>query len=62
MINPYWEPLAFAIQSCRTERWPRVIDTSRGSPDDFREFGVEEAIGSSTYVVQRRLVVVLLEG
>ena len=62
MINPYWEPLAFAIQSGRTERWLRVIDTSRDSPDDFLEFGVEEAIGSSTYVVQRRLVVVLLEG
>ena len=62
MINAYWEPLAFAIQSRRTERWLRVIDTSRDSPDDFREFGAEEAIGSSTYVVQPRSVVVLLEG
>ena len=62
MINAYWEPLAFAIQSGRTERWLRVIDTSRDSPDDFLEFGVEEAIGSSTYVVQPRSVVVLLEG
>src|SRR5690606_26759217 len=32
MINAYWEALAFTIQSRRTERWLRVIDTSRDSP------------------------------
>jgi glycogen operon protein len=61
MINAYWEPLAFAIQRGPAETWLRVIDTSRDSPDDFREPGAEVAIGSTTYVVEPRSVVVLIE-
>lgn len=61
MINAYWEPLAFSIQSGPADEWLRVIDTSRDSPDDFREPGAEMAISSPTYVVAPRSLVVLIE-
>jgi glycogen operon protein len=61
MINTYWEPLTFTIQSGPAGRWSRVIDTARDSPDDFRERGAELPIVSLTYEVQPRSVVVLQE-
>jgi glycogen operon protein len=61
MINAYWEPLTFTIQSGPADRWARVIDTARDSPDDFRERGTETPMVSLTYDVQPRSVVVLQE-
>jgi len=61
MINVYWEPLTFTIQSGPADRWLRVIDTSRESPDDFLEPDAEVPIDQLQYMVQSRSVVVLLQ-
>jgi glycogen operon protein len=61
MINAYWQPLAFTIQAEPAERWALVIDTSQESPNDFCEPGREYPLGSLTYIVRPRSVVVLLE-
>jgi len=55
------EPLTFAIQSGPADRWARVIDTSRHSPDDFCEPGDEILVDSLAFVVEPRAVVVLVE-
>jgi glycogen operon protein len=61
MINAYWEPLTFAIQSGPAHAWHRVIDTSRRSPDDFCAPGAELPVRSPSYVVPPRSVVVLVD-
>jgi glycogen operon protein len=61
MINAFWEPLTFTIQNGPAEKWTRVADTSKESPDDFLEPGNERPLVSLTYLVQPRSVVVLLE-
>jgi glycogen operon protein len=60
MISAYWEPLTFTIQEGAPGTWRRVIDTARESPDDLREPGTEAALGSLTYPVAPRSVVVLI--
>jgi glycogen operon protein len=60
MINAYWEPLTFTIQEGPPDRWKRVIDTERGSPDDLREPGQEAAVSAATYRVGPRSIVVLM--
>ena len=60
MANAYWGALSFSLQSSRGERWARVIDTGRESPDDFCEEGAELPVDGSTYLVQPRSVVVLI--
>jgi glycogen operon protein len=59
MINAYWEPLTFTIQSGRPERWSRVIDTSRASPGDILDPDIGAPLTSPTCIVQPRSVVVL---
>lgn len=61
MINAYWEPLSFTIQSGPAEKWRRVIDTSLESPNDIREPGDEVPILSPIYVVAPRSVVALID-
>ena len=60
MINAFWEDLVFTIQEGQSANWRRVIDTSLGSPDDFREPGQEPAVPSLHYLVKARSIVVLL--
>jgi isoamylase len=60
MVNAYWEPLTFTIQNGSPEEWVRVIDTGRDSPDDVCEPGAETPMGSLTYQVQPRSIVVLV--
>ena len=60
MVNAYWEPLTFTIQNGSPEEWVRVIDTGRDSPDDVCEPGAETPVGSLTYQVQPRSIVVLV--
>jgi glycogen operon protein len=61
MINAYREPLTFTIQSGPADRWTRVIDTGQECPQDFLEPGTHQALTSSTYIVQPRSVVVLIQ-
>jgi glycogen operon protein len=58
MINGYWEALTFTIQE--GGQWRRVVDTSRESPDDFREAGRAAPLDSPRYPVGPRSVVVLV--
>jgi isoamylase len=59
MINAYWEPVRFHIQEGRADDWTRIVDTSRPSPEDIVEPGVERPVGSLDYEVAPRSVVVL---
>jgi glycogen operon protein len=61
MINAYTEPLRFTIFDGLHKPWFRVVDTSRSSPDDMRVPGDEVQIIGSTFIVQPRSVVVLMQ-
>ena len=60
MINGYWEALDFTVQEGPPEKWRRVVDTGRDSPDDIREAGQEVALTSAPYAAAPRSVVVLV--
>jgi isoamylase len=60
MINAYWEELSFTVREGEAGEWQRVIDTSRESPDDFREPGEEIPLTSRNYLVSARSIVVLI--
>jgi glycogen operon protein len=59
MINAYWEPVRFHIQEGNAGDWKRVVDTSRGSPQDIAEPGGEWPVESLDYEVAPRSVVLL---
>jgi glycogen operon protein len=59
MINAYWEDLDFAIQE--GHGWKRAIDTNLPGPQDILDPGNEEPIGSASYRVKARSVVVLIK-
>ena len=60
MINAYWNDLDFVVQEGRADEWKRVVDTSLASPFDFSAPGAEPPLGSSTYTVKARSIVMLL--
>ncbi|MGH9463862.1 MAG: glycogen debranching protein, partial [Vicinamibacteria bacterium] len=60
MINAYSKDLTFVVQETNAGPWRRVIDTSRESPDDFREPGAEVPLDSRSYLVPARATVVLI--
>lgn len=59
MINAEPKDKVFHIQKGPGSEWRRVIDTSRKSPDDFREPGKEAGIRSDHYTVKAQSIVVL---
>ena len=61
MINAYTEALKFTIHDGLYKPWYRVIDTACASPDDILEPGSERQVFGSTYDVQPRSVVVLVQ-
>ena len=60
MINAERQDKNFTIHVGKSRDWRRVIDTSRKSPDDFREPGKEAVIRSDHYSVKARSIVVLI--
>jgi glycogen operon protein len=58
MINSYWQKLTFKIQEGNPGEWARVVDTSLPSPNDVVDVAVP--LGSASYVVDERSVVVLI--
>ncbi len=61
MLNAYWKTLGFALPSLpKGERWYRIVDTSKPSPEDFCEPEVAPMIEGTTYAVTARSSVVLL--
>jgi isoamylase len=60
MLNAYWETLAFELPPTLSN-WHRWIDTALDSPDDITRWDQAPAVSGSTYLVQPRSIVVLLE-
>jgi len=64
MVNAYWEPLAFQLPDPGSDHtpWRRCIDTALASPHDVSPWGDAPTLGSPTYRVEARSVVVLVAG
>jgi isoamylase len=60
MINAYWEPLTFSVCEGSPSDWLRVVDTSRGAPDDILSPGQEQPLTAGSYLVGARSIVVLM--
>jgi isoamylase len=64
MLNAYWERLTFELPSMGEQgnrRWHRWIDTFLPWPDDIRSWEEAPPVEESTYVVEPRSLVVLVE-
>ncbi len=64
MVNAYWEPLAFELPpvlNLQGKTWHRWIDTALEPPEDIGSWGHTAAVPGSTYLVQPRSIVVLME-
>ncbi len=62
MVNAYWEALDFEIPVLGDdhEPWRRCLDTFLASPDDACPWEDAAAVGSPTYLVQPRSLVLLM--
>ena len=64
MLNAYWERLTFALPTVSEQgvrRWRRWIDTALSSPDDISAWENAQPVPGSTYIVEPRSVVILVE-
>jgi isoamylase len=64
MLNAYWEPLRFELPTAgakRTRNWRRWIDTSLASPDDICAWEDAPTVSGSSYFVEARSLVLLVE-
>jgi isoamylase len=64
MLNAYWEPLPFElppVQNLQGKAWHRWIDTALDPPEDIGTWAHAPAVPGSTYPVQPRSIVVLME-
>jgi len=62
MMNMYWEPLEFEIPDLKDtgRSWYRAVDTFLPSPQDIAGAGEEVQVNGNSYLVQGRIVVVLI--
>jgi isoamylase len=60
MMNMFWEPVDMEIPQVAGRSWARAVDTSLASPSDIAEPGAETAWTASSYPVQPRSIVVLV--
>jgi glycogen operon protein len=64
MLSAYWEPLVFELPPIADENgqhWRRWIDTALPSPDDICAWELSPPVPQSTYLVQPRSVVILVQ-
>ena len=64
MLNAYWGPLTFElppVQNLQGKAWHRWIDTALDPPEDIGTWAHAPAVSGSTYPVQPRSIVVLME-
>ena len=64
MLNAYWEPLRFQLPPAGATThggWRRWIDTSLPSPDDIVEWEHAPVLADTSYLVQLRSIVFLVE-
>jgi glycogen operon protein len=63
MLNAYWHARTFALPPLpQGQRWHRIVDTARASPDDFCPPHAAPAVAGNTYRVTSRSAVVLMAG
>jgi isoamylase len=60
MVNGSRGALDFTVQHGAPEKWRRVVDTGRESPDDIREAEQEVVLTSARYAAVPRSGVVLV--
>jgi len=60
MMNMYWEPLDMGVPMIPGRQWTRVVDTSLPSPSDIADPGTEITCSGSSYRVNGRSIVVLV--
>ena len=64
MLNAYWEPLTFElppVEATTGQRWRRCIDTALPMPDDIQPWDTSPAVTQTTYTVQPRSAVFLVQ-
>lgn len=64
MLNAYWQPLIFELPPAGEQRngnWRRWIDTSSPSPDDICAWEKAPTVSGSSFVVEARSLVLLVE-
>jgi glycogen operon protein len=64
MLNAYWGPLTFELPPAgeqRNRNWRRWIDTSSPSPDDICAWDEAPTVSGSSFVVEARSLVLLVE-
>jgi isoamylase len=59
MINGHWEDHSFTVPEGAPADWRRVVDTALSSPEDIVEPGKEPTLGTASYPVRARSVVLL---
>jgi isoamylase len=61
VFNAYWEPLDFALPDLPAgQRWHRLVDTARPSPDDFSYPPQALPDGQGAYKVAARSAIILI--
>jgi glycogen operon protein len=60
MMNMYWDNLDFELPTVPGRSWFRALDTSQPSPNDIADPGKESPAPGSSYTVQGRSIVVLV--
>ena len=60
MMNMYWQPLNMAFPIIPGRQWIRSVDTSLPSPSDIADPGTEVAFSGSSYCVNGRSIVILV--
>jgi glycogen operon protein len=62
MLNAYWEALSFELPHVADGRpWQRFIDTALDPPDDIHRVDQAVDVAGSTYILEPRSVVVLVQ-
>ena len=60
MLNMHWDPLDFDLPTVPGRSWSRAVDTAQPPPLDIADLGGELPVSGTSYRVQERSVVVLV--
>jgi glycogen operon protein len=61
MLNMHWDSLEFELPAVPGRRWSIAVDTAQTSPHDIADPGDESPVSGTTYAVEPRSVVVLVD-
>jgi isoamylase len=60
MMNMHWDSLDFELPVVQGRRWCRAVDTAQAPPYDISDSSAEPEVAGSTYTLQARSIVVLV--